>query len=215
MSQPSSSRYLILTAVDASALADTVVDRAVAQARQTPGAQLHIAHAIEMIPVAAATLGGSSLSVPSAALLMKAGREHLERLLSRAEQGGFTATGHLLIGSPINTVLQLTASLSADLLIVGTGDPGKIMRILLGSVAETMVRKAPCPVFVVRAKRESAAHPEVPEILPPCPDCLATQQATNGQQLWCARHSEHHPRAHTYYEYPEGFGSGSMTYHAE
>ncbi len=211
----SPSRYLILAAVDTSALAEAVVDRAVAQAKATPGAQLHLAHAVEMIPMAAATLGGSSLSVPSSGVLLDAGRKLLEGLLGRAEQAGVVATGHLLVGSPLGTILQLTASLAADLLIVGTGDAGKLMRILLGSVAESMVRKAPCPVLVVRAKRTVDVRPDVPEILPPCPDCLAVQQATNGQQLWCARHSEHHKRANTYYEYPEGFGGGAMFFHGE
>jgi nucleotide-binding universal stress UspA family protein len=211
----SPSRYLILAAVDASPLAETVLDRAVAQAKATTGAQLHLAHAIEMIPVGAATLGGSSLTVPSTTVLLQAGRDHISRLIDRAQQQGVTVTGHLLVGSPLSTVLQLTASLAADLLIVGTGDTSKLMRFLIGSVAENMVRKAPCPVLVVRPKRVNELHPDVPEILPPCPDCLAVQQATNGQQLWCARHSEHHKQAHTYYEYPEGFGSGSTFFHAQ
>lgn len=210
---PSSNRTVILTAVDTSHLADLVIDRAAAQARSTPGAVLHVVHAVDTIPIAAATVGGSPFGVPSAAVLLKAGREHLERLQHRAQQEGVTAIGHLIVGNPRAVILQLAASLQADLLVVGTHDPGKLERLLLGSIAESLVRKAPCPVLLVRTKREQ--HPDVPEILPPCPDCVAIQKATNGERLWCDRHSEHHPRAHQFYEYPEGFGMGSSTFRPE
>jgi len=211
MTEPTkTSRTVIVVAVDSSPLAETVIDQAVEHSRGLPGAHLHVIHAVDTIPIAAATVGGSPFGVPSAAVLLKAGREHLERLTHRAEQRGALTTGHLLVGNPRASILQLTASLDADLLIAGTHDPGKLERLLMGSVASELVRKAPCPVLVVRAKRQT--HPDVPEILPPCPDCLATQRATEGKQLWCERHSQHHPRAHTFYEYPDGFGGGSSTF---
>jgi nucleotide-binding universal stress UspA family protein len=206
-------RVTYLVAVDTSALADQVLDQAVALTLKTAGAQLHVVHAVDTIPIAAATVGGSPFGVPSAAVLLKAGREHLERLQYRADQQGVSATGHLIVGNPRAVILQLTSDIGADLLIIGTHDPGKLERLLLGSIAETLVRKAPCPVFVVRTKR--AQHPDVPEILPPCPDCVAAQQASNGEKLWCERHSQHHPRAHRYYEYSEGYGVGSSTFRPE
>ena len=38
----------------------------------------------------------------------------------------------------------------------------------------------------------------LPEIEPTCPECMKRREATNGAELWCTRHSEHHIRAHTY-----------------
>ena len=38
----------------------------------------------------------------------------------------------------------------------------------------------------------------VEPVEPPCPQCVARRAATNGAELWCARHAEHHVRAHTY-----------------
>jgi hypothetical protein len=90
--------------------------------------------------------------------------------------------------------------------LVGTHGRKGAARLVMGSVAESVVRKAGCPVLVVREKDYAA----VPEIDPPCPDCLETQRATKGAKLWCARHSEHHPRAHLHYEFAEPFASGSM-----
>ncbi|UQA57233.1 hypothetical protein [Polyangium aurulentum] len=56
------------------------------------------------------------------------------------------------------------------------------------------------------AEEEEMAKKEnpVPEIEPPCPACLATRSETNGEVFWCNRHSEHHPRAHTYHYQSEG-----------
>lgn len=212
MTQPSNSPVTtVVVAVDTSPIADLVVERAAQFAGGMPGARLHLAHSVDTLPVAAATVGGSPFGVPSAGVLLDAGRQHLQRLLKNLEEKHkINAVGHLMIGNARSTLLQLVTNLRADLLITGTHDPGKLERLLLGSVANDLVSKAPCPVMVVRAKRE--AHPEVPEILPPCPDCVATQQATGGQQLWCERHSQHHPRAHTFYEYPDGFAIGSSTF---
>jgi hypothetical protein len=91
--------------------------------------------------------------------------------------------------------------------VVGTHGRSGLARWRMGSVAEGIVRNATCPVWVVREKEHHAPH--VAEIEPPCPDCLEAQRATGGTTLWCARHSQHHPRAHLHYATPQGFGAGS------
>ena len=63
-----------------------------------------------------------------------------------------TVTGHLEMGDPAAEVLRMVSALEADLLVVGTHDYVGFERFLLGSVAETIMRKAGCPVLVVRAK---------------------------------------------------------------
>jgi hypothetical protein len=47
------------------------------------------------------------------------------------------------------------------------------------------------------------------EIEPPCAHCVETQQKTQGKELWCAQHSQHHKKGHTYFDYPESFAGGS------
>jgi nucleotide-binding universal stress UspA family protein len=219
MSQPPPSstsqakpRSIILAAVDATPLAEQVIQSAVELASARQGS-LHVAHVVDSIPVAAATVGGSPLGVPSALQLMGEARKWLERLLNEGQLGGVDTVGHLMVGPPQRQILQLASDLGADVLVVGTHDPGKLARLFLGSVAESLVRKAPCPVLVVRPRRES--HPDVPEILPPCPECVATRTATAGAQLWCERHSRHHPSIHTYNETADSFAVGSMTFRPE
>jgi hypothetical protein len=117
-------------------------------------------------------------------------------------------TGHVRIGSPANAIVELASDIDADLVVVGTGQRTGMSRIVFGSVAEKVVRTAPCPVLVVR-RREIPAWEQIE---PPCPDCTHVQRSTNGEHRWCARHSQHHARWHTYYETPSSFGLGTMTF---
>jgi hypothetical protein len=84
-------------------------------------------------------------------------------------------------------------------------------RLVLGSVAEAVVRTAPCSVISVRSR---IASPEE-QIEPPCSECLKAQRVSGDKELWCARHREHHPRPHTYSELPETFAVGSMNLRPE
>jgi hypothetical protein len=113
--------------------------------------------------------------------------------------GGFSrAVTHLRLESPAAEIAQLCSDLEADLAIVGTHGRRGFSRVLLGSVAEAVVRLAPCPVLVVRVPRATAA--EVPSIEPPCPHCVETRRETGGQELWCAQHRQRHGRRHTYHQ---------------
>ncbi len=53
-------------------------------------------------------------------------------------------------GSPFFEIVRAAKREDADLVIVGTHGRGAIAHVLLGSVAEKVVRKAPCPVLTVR-----------------------------------------------------------------
>lgn len=58
---------------------------------------------------------------------------------------------HLLIGSAAEEIVRFAEQQSANLIIVGTHGRSGAMRLLLGSVAESIVRRAPCPVLTVKA----------------------------------------------------------------
>jgi universal stress protein A len=61
---------------------------------------------------------------------------------------------HALIrtGSPIEDILDAAAKLPADLIVIATHGHTGFKHILLGSVTEHIVRRAPCPVLVVRER---------------------------------------------------------------
>ena len=58
-----------------------------------------------------------------------------------------------LVGSPFQEIVRYAAEQEIDLIVIGTHGRGALGHMLLGSVAEKVVRKAPCPVLTVH-------HPE-------------------------------------------------------
>lgn len=60
--------------------------------------------------------------------------------------------GHARIGDPAETLLQMCVDYDADVLVIGTHARKGLDRLLDGSVAETAIRRARCPVVVARRK---------------------------------------------------------------
>jgi hypothetical protein len=110
-------------------------------------------------------------------------------------------TMHFRHTPPAAALAQLAADIRADLVVVGTHGRAGLKRFLLGSVAEGVVRLAPCPVLVVRPIGAETGV-DGPAIEPPCPECIKTRTETGGAQFWCTRHSQRHPPAHTYHFAP-------------
>lgn len=109
-----------------------------------------------------------------------------------------SVVAHAAVGAPARAIVDLAAELDADLIVVGTHGRRGFRRALLGSVAEEVVRMAHCPVYCVRPK-DHPVEARVPAIEPMCDDCKQMRFDTKNAQLWCARHSDHHPRAHVYH----------------
>jgi len=97
-------------------------------------------------------------------------------LVKQAAQDRGCAPAHLYvharIGSPEKEILGLAEEVSADLILLGTHGHTAVGRLLLGSVAEEVVRHAGCPVLVTRPKTyvdEPAADAPRPELPDPYP----------------------------------------------
>jgi nucleotide-binding universal stress UspA family protein len=65
----------------------------------------------------------------------------------------------LATGRPAPTVVQHAADSDADVIVMGTHGRGGLEHFILGSVAERVVRTAPCPVLTVRAAAEDRDKP--------------------------------------------------------
>lgn len=200
-----SPHQIILAGIDTSAQAEVVVQRAAFLAEKSQ-ATLHLIHVLDIIPAGPIPPPASAEVTQS---LFNAARDRLAAMIDLSVSLGVTPFGHLILGSPWREIVQLATDLSADLIVVGTHDPGRIARFVLGSVSDAVVQKASCPVMVIREKRDVHA----PEIVPPCPECVAVQRASAGKTLWCPHHTEHHPRAHAWHTRNESYGAGSMTFH--
>ncbi|MCS7020836.1 MAG: universal stress protein [Gemmataceae bacterium] len=62
----------------------------------------------------------------------------------------------LVEGDPAEKILELANSEHVDLIVMGTHGTTGLARLLVGSVAESVLRKAPCPVLTVRALTPSS-----------------------------------------------------------
>ena len=55
----------------------------------------------------------------------------------------------LALGSPLTTIVDYAKNIHADLIVIGTHGHGAVAALLIGSVAEGLVRKAVCPTLVI------------------------------------------------------------------
>jgi nucleotide-binding universal stress UspA family protein len=73
-----------------------------------------------------------------------------EQVKQIGESGGKVAETHLRAGEPDKEIVRLSEELGAGTIVIGSRGLGAVKRTLMGSVSESVVRHAHCPVFVVR-----------------------------------------------------------------
>ncbi len=76
-------------------------------------------------------------------------KRRVDRLEGELHRAGFQADGVLLEGDPVPGILKAVKHHKVDLLILGTHGSKNLNRLLLGSTAEEVLRKASCPVLTV------------------------------------------------------------------
>ena len=76
--------------------------------------------------------------------------EQLDKKAADAKRDGLTVRTVLRTGSVYGEIVDLATEERADLIIIGTLGRGGMSRALLGSMADRVVRLAPCPVLTVR-----------------------------------------------------------------
>jgi nucleotide-binding universal stress UspA family protein len=77
------------------------------------------------------------------------GRERLEQARTFLESRGVTAEVVRSVGQPADAIIALARERDADLIVVGMRKKGFIERLVEGSVAQNVLRRAPCDVIVV------------------------------------------------------------------
>jgi nucleotide-binding universal stress UspA family protein len=194
---------VVVAAIDLVEPSENVLREAAKLAAMTSG-QLHVVHVIPHDAVGSLT-GEDALRFSN---LTDDVRAKLEQLAAELSMAVKRIVLHVRLGSADVEIAQLASDVGADLVVVGTHGHSGLERLLVGSVGASLIRNAPCPVLVCRPK----SAPQWEQILPPCADCRAVQQKTARKALWCERHAQHHPRAHTYSEVPASFGLGSQTF---
>ena len=141
----------ILLATDGSEEATLAAGTAVELAKST-GSELHVLHVGEFV----ATFFAQTEIEP--AQVERAAHNLLDEQVKRIEGAGGTVTeAYLRLGRAHHEILALAEQIGAGVVVVGSRGEGDLSKALLGSVSESVVRHAHCPVFVVRKEEREEA----------------------------------------------------------
>ena len=124
------------------------------------GARLHVLHVIEDVMIRYSSEIGFALPELQADL-EKAARRDLDALI--AEDDRRTMEVVSTIETSVNipgAIVAYARECDIDLIVTGTHGRGAVSHLLMGSVAERVVRSAPCPVLTVRAHERDFIAPD-------------------------------------------------------
>lgn len=126
---------------------------------RTFNAHLHVAHMVEDVMVRYSPEVGFAAPELQKTLEEKAWR-HLRELLA-ADTSGLTVVPVVETAANIpQGIVEYAKTHTIDLIITGTHGRGPIKHLLMGSVAERVVRTAPCPVLTVHARERDFIAPD-------------------------------------------------------
>jgi nucleotide-binding universal stress UspA family protein len=133
----------ILYPTDFSTTGQTALEMATSLARDR-GATLVIMH-VEEPPMA---YGGGELYYG----IDEPNREELQRMLAEVlpSDPDVPCEHRLMIGSPARAIVEMAEREEVELIVMATHGRTGLLRVLMGSVAEEVVRKAKCPVLTVK-----------------------------------------------------------------
>jgi len=185
--------YVILAALSTDGTGDCALLEAARIAAERKGSELHVVHVV-------AEDGSTDSSDQLLALEHRLAREpvEIEQQIRRLQSVlPSRVTAHLRAGEPSRSILQSAVDIGADLIVVGSHQRTRLEKMIVGSVAERVLRGAHCPVLVAVPKNYDGAT-RSQSIEPPCPDCLAVRRATAGEAFWCERHRRTYSQPHVY-----------------
>lgn len=127
------------------------------------GAALHVLHVVENTNPTGGWTAGKRYTTPPPSLT--AGIEHevrneLQSLIDKRTPRVWKSVLVVKTGSPLVEIVRYAAEQHVDLIVMGTHGHGPIAHVLLGSVADNVIRRAPCPVLTVRHPGHSELRTE-------------------------------------------------------
>ncbi|HET9491076.1 MAG TPA: universal stress protein [Methylomirabilota bacterium] len=118
---------------------------------RTTGAELVLLHVLVEAPL----YSESPVSGPRLREVYESAREwatkKLEQWAAEARAAGLVVRVEARAGVPYQDILTMARSAGIDVIVLGTRGRGGVERALLGSVADRVIRLAPCPVLSVRS----------------------------------------------------------------
>ncbi|WP_028566937.1 universal stress protein [Salisaeta longa] len=149
---PTQSVSRVLAPLDLSKTADTVADHATALA-DTYDARLDLLHVVE--EVVYPNVYNIDPITPMLNDIQERARAAVDSLAQRASEAGVAADVHITVGYAAHEILSFAEANDSGLIVMATHGRTGLERFLIGSVAEKVVRGAPCPVFVLKPNGKS------------------------------------------------------------
>ena len=120
------------------------------------GAEAHLLYVVPHPTPQDWAVGAAAPVLPD---LLDTWRVDAEQRLARVSLDGVETARAIRVGHAFVEILRYAADNAIDLIVMGTHGRGPVKHLLLGSVAEKVVRKAPCPVLTVRQPGHSFVMP--------------------------------------------------------
>jgi len=117
------------------------------------GMSLTLLHVVERTSLP--DVYGISMEAPGPGVLAERTEEALEERAEALREHGVDVRVKVRRGHPAEETLDAAEELDADLLAIATHGRSGVKRVLMGSVAEKVIRRAPCPVFTVKSFGQS------------------------------------------------------------
>jgi nucleotide-binding universal stress UspA family protein len=141
----------ILLAIDGSDESKLAAQAATELSRET-GSEVHVVY---VLPTPAQLIGHHLYSDEVRESLIGGAERDAEAFLKEqaekvSSDGGKVADTHFRSGDPDKEILRAAEALGVGLIVMGSRGLGAVSRMLIGSVSDSVVRHAHCPVFVVR-----------------------------------------------------------------
>ena len=133
----------ILCPIDFSDHSNAAISYASSLAKES-GAKLHFLHVTDDMTAYPTGFTGYATSIDE----LREDEDHLSKV--RPTVDGVAYEHHSIVGPATETILNFIASHDVDLIVMGTHGRTGVMRLLMGSVAEAVVRRADCPVITVK-----------------------------------------------------------------
>jgi nucleotide-binding universal stress UspA family protein len=119
-------------------------------------ARLTLLHVVDTAPLGVAE--SAALRPPSYWQELATGiAESMEAPLTRVHAAGLQGETAIAQGVPFQTIIDTARDQGVDLIIMGTHGRTGLTHVLMGSVAEKVVRLAPCPVLITRETMDNSA----------------------------------------------------------
>lgn len=128
------------------------------------GAHLHFLHVVEYEPYIGSGFG-VSFTAPLKQYISKQheqqqqSMEEMKRFVGEFENRGVSVDYLVAVGNPRVEIIRVAKEIKADLIVVGTHGRRGISQMIIGSVAEKVIRRATCPVLTVKLTQQDFMVP--------------------------------------------------------